>query len=312
MAQSVVSCSSCGKKFRVPDGAGDFDCTGCGELVQVGGGSGGGRSRSPGVRERRRSAQSRRGGSNKGLVIGLVGLGCVLVVVVVLVFAMGGPDKSDAGSGMPDETSNRPPENTGPRDPAPGNTDVTDPAPGGTNINQPPPPDKPEPEPEKPKPEPEPEPEPSQDIHYMQWGELSKVMKELEPAEGTSPSDVTKITKMVALVMDFQSGRDGQDAMYDLIKIGKPAVPMLLKAVAGLTFVDIPDRSAGALVDQALRGITNYTRQMELKPVIEKPGLYKRVFKYHFIWWEEHKHLEGDKFKEKSRDTGMDDDDEDW
>ncbi len=64
MSEEIVSCSGCGKKFRIPDGAppGAFDCTACGASVAYGGAAavatGGARpSRSSG---RKRGKSSRR------------------------------------------------------------------------------------------------------------------------------------------------------------------------------------------------------------------------------------------------------------
>jgi hypothetical protein len=109
----------------------------------------------------------------------------------------------------------------------------------------------------------------------------------------------SEIDKLVETLMDFQSGRDGITAQKRLIEIGKPAVPMLLKAVAGLKFESIEDRAAGGLVDYALREITRYTRGVpEIKAMMRDPKQYQRVFKYRFIWWERRKDLEGDEFPE--------------
>jgi hypothetical protein len=114
----------------------------------------------------------------------------------------------------------------------------------------------------------------------------------------------------VTTLMDFQAGRDGLDAMHRLVEIGKPAVPMLLKAVGPLKFKSIEDRSAGYLVDQAIRKITRHTRGMELKPMLEDSKVYTRVLKYHVAWWERRKHLEGEAFPESLPDEPIDEEEE--
>ena len=72
MAEEIVSCPGCGKKFRIPDGAapsGSFPCTACETDVRYGskpktGGDGGPSSRRGGRRRRRgRAGAAARGRS---------------------------------------------------------------------------------------------------------------------------------------------------------------------------------------------------------------------------------------------------------
>jgi ribosomal protein S27E len=316
MAANLVTCPSCGKKYKIPASseATEFACTGCGENIELepaapAGGSGGGRRRAAGVRERRRQAEARRGGTNTGLYIVLGGVGVVAIVVAVLAFSLGGKEplverNQETATTEPEVREPKPPVRPKPAKPEEVELDPDEPDEIGEEPDLGPPPRQPEPEPRE-----EPREDPSEDLRYLSWPEIQKKLRELPHHEDTSGSVRAEIDRLMPVLLDFQSGGDGLKAKDRLVEIGKAAVPALLKGTANLDFAQLEDRSAGQLIDEALREITGNTRGMALKVPIDKVKVWQRTFKYHLVYWETHKHLEGDKFRTKS--TVEEDEEED-
>ena len=131
------------------------------------------------------------------------------------------------------------------------------------------------------------------------WPEIAAALRELDHVESTSAADRATIDRLVATLTDFSETRGASDAKTKLIEIGRPAVPLMLKAVADYKFTSTEEKSIGNLIEQALFDIFGTRGQFHrLSPMTSEEAAYEQAFKYHFIRWEQRKNFPDDKFRD--------------
>jgi hypothetical protein len=292
MAEEIVACPSCGKKFRIPEGAppGSFKCTACGAEVAYGAEAapepparaGGGLQRGAGAakagrrragrgarrgkarrsraaaeapdREDRRAERERRQ-QDKGANTGAIVASVMggLAVILLLFLALRPKDKPPAP-----EITDSPEAGTAALTSEGGDGTPAGTEPAGTGGET-----VPTTEPAGGEDENGAEEESgiggthsrrmsSRDVFRLPAAEIFVVYPHLE---STPESERERIDELTRFLVDRDSGRKGIAAQNDLEKIGKPAVPALLSTWKGRTWDNEDDQLATDIVQRVLRKI---------------------------------------------------------
>jgi predicted RNA-binding Zn-ribbon protein involved in translation (DUF1610 family) len=323
MADSIVSCTSCGKKYRIRDGSqpGSFACTDCGAQVSYGAvaqarpaqarpakgparPAAGGKRRQvarsrPASHQRGRRVQ-REGGpppkSNAPLYIGLSVLGVVVVAVIAIV-AMSSDDPKPVGPGPDVADNSRDPDNIDPDTYKPSKRpDILNP-----DLQN----EEPDPEPDvKPVDTKEPDrikktdrsvkekdlPTSFYELDAMQLRQKRyKDLKEQLKHFDDTPEDLRReIDKLCATIVDFHSGSDGPDAQARLAEIGRPAIPMILAAYGKAGDLNSREGKTNAcVVDDTLRDMLGDPAKITpIKPMNmpTKDMVLKNAARW-CVWW---------------------------
>jgi hypothetical protein len=318
MADLVVACPSCAKKYRVREGSkpGQFQCTSCGAAVPYGaqaapakavparggpggGGRGGGRRPARGRPGRARGgargrARGRRGGgryddeegpppkSNAALYAILIIAGVVVIGgVAALLLTQGGDEPYTPPTDVADEKPATP-------DPEP----APKPAPKPEPEPEPKPDPKPEPKPD-PKPKPKPKPRKPGELAGMSRAGLATMsyealVKELDFYEGT-PEDVkSEINTLLKDLVDYNAGRAQLDAQSKLREIGRHAVPKVVSAFALVGDQGTHEGMVNTIIVQdTLIGIVGNPHNLTELKQFARPDkkTIQKVVKRWFVWW---------------------------
>jgi hypothetical protein len=123
--------------------------------------------------------------------------------------------------------------------------------------------------------------------------ERASVVVPMEHLPDTGPDLRTKIDADVALIADPNAGSDALHAIDRLAKIGRPAIPRVLAATAGLDFSKFTDiRQAldackvADAVDAVLKRITAYDKipDLQFSPTGDLSA-YPRAVEDWYVWW---------------------------
>lgn len=123
--------------------------------------------------------------------------------------------------------------------------------------------------------------------------ERGSVVVPLEHLPDTGPDLRTRIDADVALISDPNTGSDALHAIDRLAKVGRPAIPRVLAATAGLDFSKYKDiREAldpckvADAVDAVLKKITAYDKipDLQFSPTGDLSAYPKAVEDW-YIWW---------------------------
>lgn len=290
MAEEIVACPSCGKKFRIPEGAppGSFKCTACEADVSYGapaaapaGGGGvprrgaGGAKKSRGARrgkarkqreatggsaaERRaaREARQTEKGANTGAIVASIMGGLVVLVLVVLALKGGEDEPEPVPVDEAGETATGLEGGEATDGTSEGGDATTDPAggagtpAGGTGGMGT---------------DDEGEEEEDDDSGIGGSGrrpssskiftmDASKLFVDYPYLDETPAEERDAISMSVSQLVDRDSGRKGVVAQNDLEKIGKAAIPALLSTWKGRTWDNEDDQLATDIVQRVLRQI---------------------------------------------------------